>query len=94
MKAGGVLRVRWCPDGLQDDAGHDAGVGDHGQVRGVHFGDTGVRVLVHGQLERQRMTWSARLIETAAEAALATNQTGALSPDDAGVLARAITSRS
>ena len=26
-------------DGLQDDAGHDAGVRDHGQVRGVHFGD-------------------------------------------------------
>src|SRR5580692_6209089 len=59
-----VSRAPWPPagccasgggvDGLQDDAGHDAGVGDHRQVRGLHFGDVGVRVLIHGQLQRQR----------------------------------------
>ena len=41
-------------DGLQDDAGHGAGVGDHGQVRGVHLGDVGVRVLGHSQLQCRR----------------------------------------
>jgi hypothetical protein len=31
-----------------------SGVGDHGQVRCLHFGDVGVRVLGHGQLQRRR----------------------------------------
>jgi hypothetical protein len=41
-------------DGLQDHVRDDAGVGDHGEVRGVHFGDVGVRLLGHGQLQRRR----------------------------------------
>ena len=36
--------------GLDDDAGHDAWVGDHGQARGVDLGDVGVRAVGHEQL--------------------------------------------
>src|SRR5690349_1724437 len=47
------------PGGLQDDAGHDAGVGDHRQVRGAHFGDVGVRVLGMASCNASGMAWSA-----------------------------------
>jgi hypothetical protein len=41
-------------EGLQNDAGHDTGVRDHGQVRGGYFGDVSMCVLGHGQLQRRR----------------------------------------
>ena len=48
-------RTRWPesaggPDGSEDDGGHHAGAGDHGQVRRVDLGDVRARVLGHGQL--------------------------------------------
>ncbi len=52
--AGRGLRSGGGLDGLQNDAGYDAGVRDHGQVRCLHFGDVGVCVLGHGQLQRRR----------------------------------------
>ena len=35
--------------GVDDDAGHGAGVGDQGQVPGVDLGDVGVRTVGHEQ---------------------------------------------